>query len=113
MQQPNDHYVLRPIATGPQEFAMSSTEIIQTADPAVTDIRDRLYKGRAALAVFAEAMGCSERTISSYIQQGLPVEYIGRKPLIVIEQAVEWLRNRRRKDAMPPPRGRGRPRKAA
>ena len=41
---------------------------------------------------------------------GLPVTYIGRKPYVLVEQAIEWLHKRGEKNL--PPRHPGRPPKA-
>jgi hypothetical protein len=93
---------------------MNCADIDQKADPKAEDLRRRLYEGLSDPDKFAEAGDFSPRTLSKYIQQGMPVVYIGRKPYPVTDEAIAWLRNRRKTNAVPPPpRGRGRPRKAA
>jgi hypothetical protein len=91
---------------------MSFTETEPNASPAVQAIRDELMKDLASVPNFAQASHKSERTIFSYIAQGMPVEYIGRTPFVVIRPAIEWLR-KRKVSRLEAPRGRGRPRKAA
>ncbi len=80
----------------------------------VADIRARAMQGLASIPCFAEAIGKSVRTTYFYISQGMPIEYIGRTPMVVVEPAIRWLRGRpsgRRKN--PAPRPVGRPRKSA
>lgn len=92
---------------------MNCAEIEQAADPRPDDLRRRMYEGLSDPDKFAEAGDFSPRTLSKYIQQGMPVVYIGRKPYPVTDAAIAWLRSRRTNGAPPPPRGRGRPRKVA
>jgi len=74
-------------------------------------IRAALLDGRAPLTEFAKGINKSDRTVSGYVAQGMPVEYVGKTPYVVIEPAIAWLRNQRKRDLSP--RGRGRPRKSA
>jgi hypothetical protein len=69
-------------------------------------IRERLMEDLAPVALFAEAAGKCERTIYSYIVQGMPAEYIGRTPYVVVSRAIPWLRNRRQRDLEPRRKGR-------
>ena len=84
---------------------------IDNAKTPLTDvakaIRDKLLEGRAEVAPFAAATGKSERTIHSYIRAGMPTDWLGRKPLAIVEPAIEWLRNRKKRG--PHVRDRGRP----
>jgi hypothetical protein len=81
------------------------------SSPQVRGIRDQLMAGRASVPIFAEGIGKSDRTVWSYIAQGMPVEYIGRTPVVVVTPAIAWLRNRKTRGVQGP-RPRGRPRKA-
>jgi hypothetical protein len=89
---------------------MSFTEPEAHISPLVQEIRTALMQGLASVPEFALATGRCERTIWTYLGQGMPVEYVGRTPFVVITPAIEWLR--RRKIRPPAPRGRGRPAKA-
>jgi hypothetical protein len=88
-------------------------EVTEALKPSilVEAIRAKLLDGLAEVDPFAEAIGKTPRTIYSYIALGMPTEYIGRTPYVVIEPAREWLRSRRRRFLEP--RGRGRPKKGA
>jgi hypothetical protein len=90
-----------------------TTTTIQPLEPrsqAVASLRAKLMEGIASVPIFAEASDKTERTIFSWIAEGMPVTYIGRTPFVVVDPALEWLRNRkhRRKGEA---RGRGRPKK--
>ena len=87
------------------------SDSITSDDAAAVAIRAKMLEGRAHVQVFAKAIDKTERTVFSYIAAGMPTEYIGRTPCIVVDPALEWLRSRRRRQT--DPRGRGRPRKAA
>ena len=78
---------------------------------AVAAVRAKLMEGLATVPVFAEASGRVDRTVYLWIAQGMPVTYIGRSPFVVVDPALEWLRNRKRR-RKGEARGRGRPRKA-
>lgn len=77
--------------------------------PVVAQIREKLMDGRSPIASFAEAIEKGPRTVASYIAQGMPVEYIGRTPYVLVDEALEWLRSRRKRSVEP--RRRGRPRR--
>lgn len=86
--------------------------LTSSVSPSAADaIRAKMMEGRARISDFAAAVGVSGRTIFSWISQGLPTEYIGRTPYVVVDPGLEWLRSRRKRQVEP--RGRGRPRKAA
>jgi hypothetical protein len=87
-----------------------SDSITLAEQNAVEAIRAKMLGGRAHVPVFAKAIERTERTVYSYIAAGMPTEYIGRTPYVVVDPALEWLRSRRRRQTEP--RGRGRPRKA-
>ena len=85
--------------------------LLETTAHVVEAIRARMLEGLAEVEPFAEAIGKTPRTVYSYISMGMPTEYIGRTPYVVIGPAREWLRTRRQRQTEP--RGRGRPRKIA
>lgn len=86
-------------------------DTIQTAPNATAAaIRAVLMDGRATFHDFAAGIGKSEQTIRLYAKRGLPVEYIGRIPMVLIAPAIEWLRNQRQPIDTQPRRP-GRPRK--
>jgi hypothetical protein len=87
---------------------MSGTQQAEVS-PAVAAIRAQLMDGRASLQDFAAAINKSTRTVHTYIAQGMPTEYVGKTPYPVVEEAIKWLRARRRRN--PSPRRRGRPEK--
>jgi hypothetical protein len=87
---------------------MSFSESDPHVSPVVQEIRTALMQGLASVPEFALATGRCERTIWSYIAQGMPVEYVGRTPFPVITPAIAWLR-KRRAPRRQEPRGRGRP----
>ena len=88
-----------------------SVAVPEQNDSAVAAIRAKMLDGRAYVPVFAKAIDKTERTVFSYIAAGMPTEYIGRTPCVVVDPALEWLRSRRQRQTEP--RGRGRPRRAA
>jgi hypothetical protein len=70
-------------------------------------IRAKVMEGRAPTGDFAAGIGKSKRAVDGYIAEGMPTEWIGRDPYVIIDPALEWLRNRKKRLA--PPKGRGRP----
>lgn len=92
-------------------MAFSQTDSSLPISPDAATIRAKMMAGRAHIPVFAEGIDVSGRTVFAYIAQGMPVEYVGRTPYVLIDPALEWLRSRRQRQT--DPRGRGRPRKAA
>jgi hypothetical protein len=91
---------------------MIFTDSEQHFKPAVEAVRTELMDGRAGVQDFAQGINKSPRSVWAYIAQGMPVEYIGRTPFVVVKPAIEWLR-KRKVSRLAAPRGRGRPRKAA
>ncbi len=70
-------------------------------------IRAKLMEGRALVPDFALGIRKSPRAVSDYIAKGMPTEWVGNTPYVVVDPALEWLRNRRKR--LSPPQGRGRP----
>jgi hypothetical protein len=64
-------------------------------------------QGRASVPDFAAGIDKSTRSVNDYIAEGMPCDYIGRTPYPIVDEALEWLRNRKKR--LSPPRGRGRP----
>lgn len=78
----------------------------------VAAVRKKLFAATFEPEVLAAAQDITLRTVSSYVAQGMPCIWIGRKPYPKDPEAIEWIRSRRtRQEQPPPPRGRGRPRK--
>jgi hypothetical protein len=87
---------------------MKSREISSDAEA----VRSRLLAGTVPLATFAQAVGRTERTVRSWIVEGLPVLRIGNTSHIILERALDWLRKRSTNAGRLPARRQGRPRKA-
>lgn len=66
-----------------------------------------MFRDLATLEDYAAALSKSERSIWTYISQGLPVTYIGRTPYIVLSKAAAYWADRARQHRIPK---RGRPR---
>lgn len=83
---------------------------VSVSSNAADALRQRLFEGMVPVPTFAAAVNCTTRTVSTWINEGLPVHYVGRDPYVIIEPARAWLlaRRKRRRE----PRGRGRPRKS-
>jgi hypothetical protein len=64
-------------------------------------------QGRASVPDFAAGIDKCTRSVNGYIAEGMPCDYIGRTPYPIVDEALEWLRNRKKR--LSPPRGRGRP----
>lgn len=73
-------------------------------------IRRQVFADLASVADYAAALGKCERSVWSYIRQGLPVTYIGRTPYIVLSKAAAYWAGRAHEHTTPK---RGRPRKQA
>ena len=75
-----------------------------TEDESPPDVR------RPGDEFFAAGVNKKRRTIEKYIAQGMPAFRIGRKPYVVVEKALAWLKARGERDLAP--RRLGRPKKA-
>lgn len=73
-------------------------------------IRQKAMADFAAIPEYAAAINKCERSVWSYIRQGLPVTYIGRTPYIVLSKANTYWADRARQRTTPK---RGRPAKKA
>src|SRR5689334_3712289 len=96
-----------PARNAPREPAASDDEI--------ASIRAVLFRDLASIPAFARANGKCERTVHNWVRRGLPIEYRGQTPYVVVSKAPAFL-NRLGQGAMIgapdiPPRRRGRPRK--
>lgn len=96
----------------PDTREISPNQAAQEIPPAAAAIRAKALEGAVEPCVFGRAFNKTDRTVSNWIAQGLPVIYVGRKPYVLIEPGIEWLRTRRTQQ-QPEPRRPGRPRKAA
>ncbi len=81
-----------------------------TRPNAVEAIRTRAMADLAAIPDYAAAIDKSERSVWTYVRQGLPVTYIGRTPYIVLSKAEAYWSDRARAHTAPKI---GRPRKIA
>jgi hypothetical protein len=79
--------------------------------PAAARVRELMLRDRVPLADFCAGIGKTPRTGYAYIAEGMPVDYIGRVPYPRLPEALDWI-IARRQPKLPPPRGRGRPRKS-
>ncbi len=89
---------------------MSETTKAQPAFCDVAELRAKLFDDLAPFQTFAKAVGKSERAVGRWAKNGLPIRYIGKRPYVVVSQAMEFLA---RPKATPAPVRRGRPRKTA
>jgi hypothetical protein len=87
---------------------MKPTEITSDAEA----VRARLLEGTIPVNVYAQAVGRTERTVRSWIVEGLPVLRVGNTPHVLEEPAKQWLLQRSLSARLPPARRPGRPRKA-
>jgi hypothetical protein len=62
-------------------------------------IRTKLLEGRVTVDTFAQAVDRTPRTIFNYIAEGMPADHIGSTPMVIVEPAIAWLRNRRKQAA--------------
>lgn len=62
----------------------------------VAAVRRTILEGLATVPVFAKAIGRSNRTVFTYINEGLPVVHFGRTPFIDVAAGREWLLSRRK-----------------
>lgn len=77
---------------------MSTIQQTEIAGPLTLnahDIRAVIFDGLATIPSFAEAIDHTPRTVVTWIQQGLPVVYVGRKPHVMLGPGREWLLSRR------------------
>jgi hypothetical protein len=74
----------------------------------VAELRAKMLEGRASIPTFALAIDKTERTVRTYVAQGMPCDSIGQTPYVIAEPAIRWLRNRRHRNQEPRPRGRPR-----
>ena len=88
----------------------AAEEAAGAASAAVRAIRAKMLDGRAEIPIFAKAIRKSSRQVQNYVARGMPVEYIGRTPLVVVDHALDWLLSQKQRTDQRP-RGRGRPRK--
>jgi hypothetical protein len=93
--------------------AIEAPARVANMSPEVEAIRAKLMEGVTSVPNFAVAVDRTERTVFTWIADGLPVIYIGRTPFVQIEPGRDWLRSRRRRRAQPDVPKRGRPRKTA
>jgi hypothetical protein len=73
------------------------------------EIRRRTFDGLAEVEPFGAGINKKRRTIEKYIAQGMPTLHIGRKPYVVVDNALAWLKARGERDLEP--RRPGRPKK--
>jgi hypothetical protein len=66
-----------------------------TVSPAVAAVRAKLMEGLAPVDAFAQALGKCERVVKSWLGKGMPHIRYGRTPYIVVDQARDWLINRK------------------
>jgi len=79
--------------------------------PAAAAVRATLLHGLATKEAFSEGLAKCQRTIDTWIAQGLPTVRVGRQVFIPVGEAKAWLLKSSARNTAP--RGRGRPRKAA
>lgn len=75
----------------------------------VAAIRGDVMEGFATVKDFAAGIKKCERAVWGYLTAGMPVEYIGRTPYVVVKPAIEWLRANGRRRRNTEPRRVGRP----
>jgi len=82
---------------------------IDNPKPHVTALQAKVFADLATVEDYAQAVGKTERSVWTYIRQGLPVTYIGKSAYVVLSKASQyWVsRTRQRQE----PRRPGRPRK--
>ena len=74
----------------------------------VAAIRATVMADIAAVHEYGAAIGKTERSVWTYVRQGLPVTYIGRTPYVVLSKAAAFWSDRAQQRTTPKV---GRPRK--
>jgi hypothetical protein len=72
----------------------------------VVDLRAKMFEDLAPIAVFAEAIKRTPRSVHRMVQQGLPITYVGKTPYVIISKAREFLLGTRAEHHAAPRRGR-------
>jgi hypothetical protein len=69
-----------------------------TADsPEIAELRAKLFDGITPLRNLALAQNCTLRTMQTYVAEGMPCVWIGPSPYPIVDEAIPWIRNRRRR----------------
>ena len=93
---------------------MKSIEVGRVRSPEAKAIREKLLDGLGEVDYVAEAFDRSPRCVNGWIAKGLPVQYIGRKPYVILNEVKPFLHSlgaKAARNADVRPRRRGRPRK--
>jgi len=77
----------------------------ELGDVSVERVRRQFFEGLASKPVFAKAVGRTVRTVDIWVNQGMPVVYLGQTPFVVIDPAKKWLLSRRQAHPNMPRRG--------
>ncbi|WP_428488631.1 hypothetical protein [Rhodopila sp.] len=97
---------------------MSSTALSSTTALTAEDVRAKFTGNRVDLAMLAEGMGCTQRTLYNYCEDGMPFIRVAGKRYVDPDEAKDWLiqQAQQRREPSPEPepvRGPGRPAKSA